>query len=70
MNSIVKYTRPRTPEEVHNDYINAMWLLFLQCPGRENRDVDGKFDLGTIENPRSDRGIERWCPYAPGRVRP
>jgi hypothetical protein len=69
MLAIIPYVRPRTLEEIHEDYVAAMWLLFLRCPGHENRDIDGMFDLGTIDNPRSDRGIDRPTPYSPGRVK-
>lgn len=62
---IVKYQKSKTPEVQHENYVAAMYLLFLRCPGRETRDEAGAYHLGEIGETKSDRGIERWCPYAP-----
>jgi len=62
--AIVKYTRPRTYEEIREDYIRAMWLLYRQVPGRETRDESGALDLGEVGATKSDHDIKRWCPYS------
>jgi hypothetical protein len=62
---IVTYQRVKTSEEIREERIAAMWLLFLRCPNRENRDETGAYHLGEIGETKSDRGVERWCPYAP-----
>ena len=68
---LVKYQPPKAADQQREDYIAAMYLLYLRCPGRDTRDASGVLDLGEIGETKSDRGIYRWCPYAPaGGLKP
>ena len=63
--SIVKYQRQENPQELHKEYVAAMWLQFLRCPSKPT--APGEIvDLGEIgEVELESQRIDRWCPYAP-----
>jgi hypothetical protein len=63
---IVKYQRVKTAEENREEYIAAMWLLYLRVPGRETLDASGVLDLGEIGEERASRGVVRDTPYSIG----
>jgi hypothetical protein len=54
--------RPMTREGAR---LWCLWLMYGRCPSEAKPDVDGHFDLGEVGETRGDRGVERWCPYAP-----
>ncbi len=58
---LVKYTPKRDIDRL----VLAYWLLFLRCPSSPGPDVDGMYDLGTIDNPRMDgQRLDRETPYS------
>jgi hypothetical protein len=61
---VVKFTRQKTAGELHDEKVSAYWLLFLRAPSRKTGPGEC-VNLGEIGETRSDRGVERWCPYAP-----
>ena len=49
----------------HNAFVQGMWILFLLQSSNREPDIDGKFDLGTIENPRMEhQRLQRETPYS------
>jgi hypothetical protein len=57
----VKYA----PKAEFDAFIYAMWLLFLLQSSNPEPDIDGKFDLGTIDNPRMQhQRLNRESPYS------
>jgi hypothetical protein len=46
-------------------YIHAMWALFLLQSSKPESDLDGMYDLGTIESPRIEhQHLQRETPYS------
>jgi hypothetical protein len=42
-----------------------MWLLFLLQSSKPEPDIDGKFDLGTVDNPGMEyQRLNRETPYS------
>ena len=60
---IVKYERPLTPEEQEEARLWALWLMYGRAPATPTAPGQ-KVDLGEIGETKSDRGVERWCPYS------
>jgi hypothetical protein len=63
---IIPYKMAVDPREAR---IAALWLMYLRAPAHDNPDVDGMYSLGEIGQTKSDRGVDRWCPYSIGRIR-
>jgi hypothetical protein len=57
---ITKFHKPNTDQ-----FILAMFLMYARAPKQPQPDTDGFYSLGEIGETRSDRGIDRWSPYAP-----
>ena len=54
-----------TPKPDFDAFVWAMWLSFLRCPTNPNPDIDGMFDLGAIDAPRSvNQRLKRGTPYS------
>jgi hypothetical protein len=48
-----------------DSFVNAMWLLFLLQSSKPEPDVDGAYDLGTINDPRMEhQRLQRETPYS------
>jgi len=58
---VVKYQ----PQPNVDAFIFAMMLMYARAPKKSEPEIDGSFVLGEIGETKSDRGVERWCPYAP-----
>jgi hypothetical protein len=39
-------------------------LMYARAPRKAEPEIDGSFFLGEVGETKSDRGVERWCPYA------
>jgi len=59
---LVKFQPPRSSKE-QEDYIAAMWLMFLRAPGRETAPGE-VVDLGEIGAVKT-KDWERLTPYNP-----
>jgi hypothetical protein len=64
---LIKHQRRGTAQEIHDDYVAAMWLLYLRCPGRDTRDETGAYQLGEIGS-AAEKSWTRPTPYRPVRV--
>ena len=61
---IVKFECRKSPEELHDEYVAAMWLLFLRCPGQKTA-AGQVVDLGEIGSVRlNDQRFNRETPYS------
>jgi hypothetical protein len=60
--SIVKYRPP--DEDPREAYIRAMFALYMQCPGRETKDVTGAYHLGEIGE-TAPKNWSKATPYSP-----
>jgi hypothetical protein len=45
-------------------FLFAMMLMYARAPRKAEAEFDGSFFLGEVGETKSDRGVERWCPYA------
>jgi hypothetical protein len=48
----------------HEEYVAMMWQRFLLMNAASEPSPDGSYFLGEIGASRSDRGVDRWCPYS------
>jgi len=56
-------TLDETAQEQHEEFVNAMWALFLIQNANPNPDFDGMFDLGVISDARPNQWT-RLTPYS------
>jgi len=56
-------TPHETVREQHEEFVNAMWALFLIQNANPNPDIDGMFDLGVISDARPNQWT-RLTPYS------
>jgi hypothetical protein len=65
--NIVNFQQSKSAEELRQEHIAIMWLLFLRTSNRAEPLEDGSYYIGDVGEEKSSRGVERWCPYAPAR---
>jgi hypothetical protein len=64
MDALIKFKR-RNWRQDREGYTTAMWLLFLLQSSKPEPDIDGKFDLGTVDNPGMEyQRLNRETPYS------
>jgi hypothetical protein len=58
---LVKYA----PRPDFDTFVCGMWILFLLQSSKPEPDIDGKFDLGTVDNPGMEyQRLNRETPYS------
>jgi hypothetical protein len=62
---IVKHQRRKTRREIHDDYVAAMWLMFLRCPSRPTAPGE-PVDLGELGS-APEKNWTRLTPYSLAR---
>jgi hypothetical protein len=56
-------------EDWREIYIQAMFALYMQCPGRETKDVTGAYHLGEIGE-TAPKNWSKATPYSPASPKP
>jgi hypothetical protein len=62
---LVKWEREKTAQELHDEHVAAMWLMFLRAPAKPTASGE-VVDLGEIGAVKlEDQRIDRDGPYSP-----